>query len=84
MELDEAQVEQFFVYMEELKKWNEKINLTSIETRGRSLYVTFLIHLRYAAFLKGGERVLDMGSGAGFPGLALKDRQPGTRRSLYG
>jgi 16S rRNA (guanine527-N7)-methyltransferase len=76
VDLGDAQVESFFVYMEELKKWNEKINLTSIVEDKEIIVRHFLDSLVLCAFLAGGERVLDMGSGAGFPGLVLSIVNP--------
>jgi 16S rRNA (guanine527-N7)-methyltransferase len=76
VDLSDAQVESLFVYMEELKKWNEKINLTSIVEDKEIIIRHYLDSLVLCAFLEDGERVLDMGSGAGFPGLALSIANP--------
>lgn len=70
--LNDRQERQILTYLELLLKWNAKINLTAIEspeecvTRhfGESLYLTQWIDV--------GGRLLDIGSGAGFPGLVLK------------
>lgn len=72
LELSSSQIAQLLEYLELLLKWNRKINLTAIRTAedcvtrhfGESLY------LARRATLDG--RLLDIGSGAGFPGLALK------------
>ena len=69
--LNDRQEQQVLIYLELLLKWNAKINLTAIEspeecvTRhfGESLYLTKWIEI--------GGRLLDIGSGAGFPGLVL-------------
>lgn len=76
MELSALQVERFFVYMEELRKWNKKINLTSIDDEREIVVRHFLDSLSLSRFVHGGESLLDMGSGAGFPGLALKIANP--------
>ncbi len=72
LELDSVQMRQLLTYLELLMRWNRRINLTAIRdpaicvTRhfGESLYVRRHLELR--------GKLLDIGSGAGFPGLALK------------
>jgi 16S rRNA (guanine527-N7)-methyltransferase len=68
------QVNSFFIYAAELRKWNRRINLTSITDERDVMIKHFLDSL---AYLKGfapapGFRLLDMGSGAGFPAIPLK------------
>jgi 16S rRNA (guanine527-N7)-methyltransferase len=76
----EATHEQIFAiqrYMSMLVTWNEKINLTAIRDPVEVLYRHFC-ECMYAAVsvpLQGG-RLVDVGSGGGFPGLALKIAQP--------
>lgn len=73
-----SQFEAIRRYMSLLLEWNRKINLTGLSDPaeiasrhfGESWYLTKLLDL------KAG-RLADIGSGAGFPGLALKIRQPG-------
>jgi 16S rRNA (guanine527-N7)-methyltransferase len=70
--LKPEQVDKLIVYLDLLTRWNKKINLTSVRgaeesvTRhfGESLYLSRWVELQGAS--------LDIGSGAGFPGLALK------------
>ncbi len=72
LELDSGQVRQLLNYLELLLRWNRRINLTALRDPahcvsrhfGESLYV------RRHLGLQG--TLLDIGSGAGFPGLALK------------
>jgi 16S rRNA (guanine527-N7)-methyltransferase len=68
------QLNSLFIYSSELRKWNRKINLTSITNERDVIIKHFLDSLSY---LKGfapapGLRLLDMGSGAGFPAIPLK------------
>jgi 16S rRNA (guanine527-N7)-methyltransferase len=68
------QINSLFIYLAELKKWNRKINLTAI-TEDRDIVIKHV--LDSLSYLKGftpapGLRLLDMGSGAGFPALPLK------------
>ena len=77
LDLSSNQIGQLSAYLELLVRWNQKINLTAIRDRetcvtrhfGESLY------LGRSAELDG--RLLDIGSGAGFPGLSLKILFPG-------
>ena len=72
LDLSSAQAEQILAYLRLLLRWNQKINLTAIRgpeecvTRhfGESLFIARHVELR--------GKLLDIGSGAGFPGLALK------------
>jgi 16S rRNA (guanine527-N7)-methyltransferase len=65
-------VESFLFYIKELKKWNQRINLTSLETDRDIAVKHFLDSLTIAPFLQDATQVLDIGTGAGFPGLPLK------------
>lgn len=69
-------VESFLLYIEELKRWNKKINLTALEGDLEIGVKHFLDSLTVVPYLHGAQRVLDIGSGAGFPGLPLKVVSP--------
>lgn len=58
--------------LDELLRWNRKINLTAITEPAEALEKHLLDSLTPLPWLSGAERLLDMGSGAGFPGLPLK------------
>lgn len=70
--LNEAQAGSFLIYLRELKTWNRKMNLTSIEGEKDIIIKHFLDSLTPLRFLSGVKSVLDMGAGAGFPGIPLK------------
>ena len=61
----------------ELMAWNKRINLTAI-TRSEEIAVKHLLDsLTLVPLLTGNERLLDVGSGAGFPAIPLKIVRPG-------
>lgn len=71
--LTNAQIEQIQVYIAMLVFWNQKISLTSIESLQEIVCRHFGESFYFARFIAPGEgRLADIGSGAGFPGLALK------------
>ena len=70
--LDEKTVEAFDLYLRELLKWNQKINLTAIRTEKGIVLKHFLDSLSVFPYLFNIPSLLDIGSGAGFPGIPLK------------
>ncbi len=65
--------EQVRVYMEFLNRWNQHVNLTSIQDPADWIATHFAESFYATRFMLSGEGpVLDVGSGAGFPGLAIK------------
>lgn len=73
IQLSPEQVAQFDVYAHELAAWNAHTNLTAITEHAAVEVRHFLDSLSVikAAPLKPGLRVIDVGTGAGFPGLPL-------------
>ena len=75
-EITEEQEEKFSVYREYLKEYNNITNLTAI-TDDRGIAVKhFLDSVMGEEFLPQGAKVLDVGSGAGFPAIPLKIVRP--------
>ncbi len=79
LELTTRQVEQFTLYLRELKRWIKTYNLTTVTEPLEVTSKHFLDSLNYLAALNGAEEVLDLGSGAGFPGLPLAIVLPQTK-----
>jgi 16S rRNA (guanine527-N7)-methyltransferase len=65
-------IESYLIYIEELKRWNASINLTALKSDLEIGVKHFLDSLTLSPYLHGVQRLLDIGSGAGFPGLPLK------------
>ena len=68
------QANSVFIYLAELKKWSQKINLTAIKDERDVVIKHVLDSLSYLHGFTAvpGLRLLDMGSGAGFPALPIK------------
>ncbi|MBI5190526.1 MAG: 16S rRNA (guanine(527)-N(7))-methyltransferase RsmG [Nitrospirae bacterium] len=76
--LSEAQAAAFGVYLDELLKWNRRINLTAITSPREVVIKHFLDSLSICRLIpEGPARAVDIGTGAGFPGLPLKIARPG-------
>ena len=83
--MDVAGVERLLVYLAELMKWSRRVNLVARDTPEAQVVEThFLDSLTLLPFLDGAGEVhlLDVGSGAGFPGLALACVRPDARFTL--
>ena len=83
--MDVAGVERLLVYLAELMKWSRRVNLIARDTPETQVVEThFLDSLTLLPFLDGAGEVhlLDVGSGAGFPGLALACVRPDARFTL--
>lgn len=66
----------FMRYLSELKVWNRKINLTSLRDDRDIVIGHFLDSISAVRFMPGSGRLLDIGSGAGFPGIPIKIVSP--------
>ena len=78
IELDKEQLEKFEIYLRLLKKWNRVHNLTAIKNDREIVLRHFCDSLSLVIFFKDinyepiGKSLVDVGTGAGFPGVPLK------------
>ena len=72
LELAPATLEHLQIYLEELKLWNAKTNLTGLKTDRDIVIKHFLDSLAVLPWLDGAASLVDLGSGGGFPGMVLK------------
>lgn len=83
-ELNETALERFDRYAKMLVEWNEKINLTAItDPEGITIkHFADSLSVFSAMDLPLGSSVIDIGTGAGFPGLAMKIARPDLNLTL--
>ena len=75
------QIEQLVAYVDLLEKWNRAYNLTAIRDRREIVDRHLIESLSIAPFLSGDSRV-DVGTGAGLPGIPLAIIEPGVHYVL--
>lgn len=78
-DLTAKQCEACTLLLQELLRWNKQINLTSIIERDETTVKHLIDSLHLVKMVRVDEKVLDMGSGAGFPALVLAITRPDCR-----
>lgn len=76
IQVEPEAIEKFTAHALELMKWNQKINLTAITAPLEVAVKHFLDSIIPAKIIPSGSSLLDIGSGAGFPGIPLKILMP--------
>ena len=74
--LDNEICNKLYNYMNLLLEWNEKINLTAITDEKEIILKHFIDSFTINKFINSGDIMLDIGTGAGFPGLPIKIIRP--------
>ncbi|MBU3804789.1 MAG: 16S rRNA (guanine(527)-N(7))-methyltransferase RsmG [Candidatus Cellulosilyticum pullistercoris] len=84
IQLSETQVEQFMKYKTLLQEWNQKMNLTAITEDREVITKHFLdcMTINKALNMSEQKTVIDIGTGAGFPGLVIKIAFPHLKVTL--
>lgn len=72
IEIDDKKEEQFYNYMKLLLEWNEKINLTAITEQNDIILKHFIDSITINKYIEQSNSIIDIGTGAGFPGIPLK------------
>jgi len=79
--LSETQAAQMMRLLDELDDWNQRMNLTAIRERAQQVTKHLLDSLAVLPYVRG-PRVVDIGTGAGFPGLPLAIANPAAHFTL--
>lgn len=74
--LSEEDVDRFASFTAELLRWNAKLNLTALTRTGDIIAKHYLDSLSVSGLIPSGAKVLDLGSGGGFPCIPLKIARP--------
>lgn len=85
LNLTQRQLHAFHLYQKELLSWNARFNLTAItDSEGIQIrhFLDSLSCLAAIGDVRGGQSLIDIGCGAGFPGLPLKIVRPSLRVTL--
>ena len=84
LDLSEYQYNQFIKYMRLLQEWNEKVNLTAITEDEEVIKKHFIDCIK--AFkskpIREAKSIIDVGTGAGFPGVPIAIMNPNTKVTL--
>ena len=80
--LSDIKLEQFYTYMNLLIEWNKKINLTAIVEEKDIIIKHFLDSLTISKYINSNQKIMDIGTGAGFPGIPLKIVQENINMNL--
>ena len=82
--ISDEEINQFIQYKETLLEWNQKMNLTAIEDEKEIIIKHFLdsISCLLIKELRGEGSLIDVGTGAGFPGIPIKIMQPQIKLTL--
>lgn len=70
--IKEEKIKLFYDYMKYLLDWNEKINLTAIKEEKEFIVKHFVDSLSISEIVGDNKRIIDVGTGGGFPGIPLK------------
>ena len=76
------QIEQFYKYMNLLIEWNEKMNLTAITEPKEIILKHFIDSLTILKYIDDNAKLVDVGTGAGFPGVPLSIMNPTLKITL--
>ena len=71
IELNDIQVNKFYEYMNILLKWNERMNLTAITDPDEVIVKHFIDSITINNSFDNNKKIIDVGTGAGFPGIPL-------------
>lgn len=72
IDINNEQIKRFYNYMQLLIEWNEKMNLTAILDPDEIILKHFIDSITINKFISDNSTIIDIGTGAGFPGIPIK------------
>ena len=72
IKVNDEEVENLYKYMIGIIEWNDKVNVTAITEERLFIVKHFIDSLLINHYLQGKEKIIDIGTGGGFPGIPLK------------
>lgn len=83
IELNNTMIDQFYQYKNLVIEWNEKINLTAITDDLEFIVKHFIDSITINQYIEKEKEIIDIGTGAGFPGIPIKILNPDYRMVLF-
>lgn len=71
VDINDGQAKKYYNFMNLLIEWNEKINLTAITDPDEIIIKHFIDSITIEKYIEKNNRIIDVGTGAGFPGIPL-------------
>ena len=81
--LKDEEIDKFYQYKNLVLEWNEKINLTAITDDMDFIMKHFVDSLTINRYIENGKSIIDIGTGAGFPGIPIKITNPENKIILF-
>lgn len=82
IEINEETIQKLSIYKDLLLEWNEKMNLTAITDEYEIIVKHFVDCLECSKAIKDEKKIIDVGTGAGFPGMVLAIYYPDVEFTL--
>ena len=82
VEITDEQISKYYEYMNLLLEWNEKINLTAITKEDEIILKHFIDSMTVIKYIEKNSEIIDVGTGAGFPGIPIAIMRKDTNLTL--